>query len=149
MLQGMAIDQTATPTVSRPATEVIAATWACVRNGRLLVVRPAGQDAFYLPGGTPEPGETLAETAAREVVEETGIRLHPDALRPLVEVTAPAHGRPGAAVRLVCFTADSDEEPTPSAEIEQVDWFTSADVDRCAPAVRSVVRHLAAVSAIG
>lgn len=123
--------------------EVVASTWACVRDARLLVVRPAGQDAFYLPGGTPEPGETLAGTAAREVAEETTIRLDPAALRPLLEVTAPAYGRTGSTVRLVCFDGDSDAEPVAAAEIAEVAWFTSVDLDRCAPAVQLVLHELA------
>jgi len=123
---------------------VIASTWACVRDRRLLVVRPAGTAAFYVPGGKPEPGETLAETAAREVREETGISLAVDRLRPFTEITAPAYGRPGTDVRLVSFLAPSDEEPIPSAEIEEIDWFTSADVHRCAPAIRLLIGELVA-----
>jgi len=133
-----------TEKLGTPVPEVIAATWVCIRGGRLLVVRPAGQLAFYLPGGTPESGESLAETTVREVAEETGIHLNPDALRPLLEVTAPAHGRPGATVRLSCFTADSDDEPVAAAEIEEVDWFTSAEIGRCAPPIQEVVRQLVA-----
>jgi 8-oxo-dGTP pyrophosphatase MutT (NUDIX family) len=56
-------------------SEVVAAAWVCVRDRRLLVVRSAGSDAFYVPGGKPEPGESWAEAAAREVGEETGIVL--------------------------------------------------------------------------
>lgn len=121
---------------------VVAATWVCIRNRRLLVVRPGGQDAFYLPGGTPEPGETLAETTVREVAEETGIRLRLDDLHPLLEVVAPAYGRPGVNVRLVCFTAHSNGEPAAAAEIDEVAWFTAADAARCAPAVRTVISQL-------
>ncbi|MGA8117783.1 MAG: NUDIX domain-containing protein [Actinocatenispora sp.] len=122
-----------------PAPMVTAATWVCVRDGRLLVVRPAGQDAFYLPGGTPEHGESLSDTTVREVAEETGVRLDPGSLRPLYEVTTDAYGRPGTTVRLVCFTGDGTGEPTPDAEIEEVAWFGPDDIDRCAPAVRMVV----------
>ncbi|WP_330441334.1 NUDIX domain-containing protein (plasmid) [Micromonospora sp. NBC_00821] len=121
---------------------VVAATWVCIRDRRLLVVRPGGQDAFYLPGGTPESGESLAQTTVREVAEETGIQLRPDDLRPLLEVVAPAHGRPGVNVRLVCFTASSDGEPIAAAEIDEVAWFTAADAARCAPAVREVIGRL-------
>jgi 8-oxo-dGTP diphosphatase len=121
---------------------VVASAWACVRDRRLLVVRPAGTDAFYVPGGKPEPGETLAETAAREVREETGVSLSADRLRPFTEITAPAYGRPGTDVRLVCFLAPSDEEPVASAEIAEIGWFTSADAGRCAPAIRLLLGEL-------
>jgi 8-oxo-dGTP pyrophosphatase MutT (NUDIX family) len=121
---------------------VIAATWACVRDGRLLVVRPGGQPAFFLPGGMPEPGETLAEAAAREVAEETGISLPADRLTLFAEVVTAAYGRPGTDVRLVCFTADCDQEPVASAEIEETAWFTAADTARCAPAIQLIIARL-------
>jgi 8-oxo-dGTP diphosphatase len=132
------------PSAPKPSMTpvVVASAWACVRDRRLLVVRPTGTDAFYVPGGKPEPGETLAETAAREVGEETGISLSADRLRPFTEITAPAYGRPGTDVRLVCFLAPSDEEPVASAEIAEIDWFTSADVGRCAPAIRLLLGEL-------
>ena len=132
------------PPIPEPSARpvVVASTWACVRDRRLLVVRPTGTDAFYVPGGKPEPGETLAETAAREVREETGVALSADRLRPFTEITAPAYGRPGTDVRLVCFLASSDEEPVASAEIAEIGWFTSADAARCAPAIRLLLGEL-------
>ena len=40
---------------------------------RVIVCRTA--DWRFLPGGTREPGESLAETAARELVEEAGAKI--------------------------------------------------------------------------
>ncbi len=44
-----------------------------VKDNELLVVRK--NDFYMLPGGTPEPGEKLEETAARETGEETGFEV--------------------------------------------------------------------------
>jgi 8-oxo-dGTP diphosphatase len=54
-----------------------------IEDGRLLAIRKRdGADTFYtLPGGTQEHGETLAEAAAREVLEETGARVQVGPLR--------------------------------------------------------------------
>ncbi|MFC4064406.1 NUDIX hydrolase [Actinoplanes subglobosus] len=122
---------------------VVAAAWVHVRDRRVLTVRAGDSDAFYLPGGKPEPGETDAEAAAREVLEEVGITVEPADLRPFVTIDAPAHGRPpGTRVRLVCFTGDSDGIPAPAAEITELGWFTSADAPRCAPAIRLLLDEL-------
>jgi 8-oxo-dGTP pyrophosphatase MutT (NUDIX family) len=39
----------------------------------VCLIRPAGRRVWGLPKGGVEPGETLAQTAVREVAEETGI----------------------------------------------------------------------------
>ena len=56
------------------------------KNRFLLVERAKdpGRGMHAFPGGKAETGETLEDAARRELVEETGLRVH--ALRPLVEV---------------------------------------------------------------
>jgi 8-oxo-dGTP diphosphatase len=126
-------------------TEIVAVAWVAVRDRRLLVARAAGQDAFYLPGGKPEPGETFAAAAVRETWEETGVRLEVADLTHYADFHAPAHGRgPDTDVRLICFTAPSTAEPAPSSEIEELAWFTTADAEACAPAVRLLLARLRA-----
>ncbi|MEU5154583.1 NUDIX domain-containing protein [Glycomyces sp. NPDC021274] len=46
-----------------------------------------GVEYYVTPGGGLEPGETLAEGAAREVFEETGLRIDPGVLGPVVAET--------------------------------------------------------------
>ena len=41
----------------------------------IVLARPAGKDAWVLPKGTPNPGEKIIETAARETREETGLEV--------------------------------------------------------------------------
>ncbi|AEV82820.1 DNA mismatch repair protein MutT [Actinoplanes sp. SE50] len=125
----------------RGTGEVVAAAWVCVRDRRLLVVRAHGSDAFYLPGGKPEPGETDAEAAVRETAEEVGLTVGDPRFFRTFE--APAHNRPpGTRVRLVCFTGEADGVPAPANEIAELAWFSSADADRCAPAIRLVLGEL-------
>jgi 8-oxo-dGTP diphosphatase len=125
-------------------SEVVACAWVFVRDRRVLVVRASGSDAFYLPGGKPEPGETHAGTAAREVREEVGLEVDPADLTLFTEIVAPAHNRPpGTVVRLICFTGGKSEmEPAAAAEIAELDWFTSAESGRCAPAIRLLLAEL-------
>ncbi len=131
-------------------SQVIAAAWVFVRERQVLVVRAEGSDAFYLPGGKPEPGETYAEAAAREVHEEVGLSLDPNDLTLFSEIVAPAHNRPpGTTVRLICFVGGKPEnEPKAANEIAELAWFTSAAAGRCAPAIRMLIAELVAAGLI-
>jgi 8-oxo-dGTP pyrophosphatase MutT (NUDIX family) len=53
-------------------------------DGRLLCVYSPARDEWETPGGAGDPGETPAETARRETVEETGVEC---------EITGVLHGR--------------------------------------------------------
>ncbi|WP_433194208.1 NUDIX hydrolase [Nocardia sp. CA-107356] len=119
--------------------------WLCVENGRLLAVRTEGRDAFYLPGGKPEPGETLAGALVREVREEVGVELEAHRITPVVTITAPAHGRPGTLVEMHCFRAPGHGIPAPAAEIAEMAWLGPDDGHRCAPAVVRALHHLTAI----
>jgi len=123
----------------QPESEpLIAVGWVRVVDGQLLAVRTRGRDRFYLPGGKPEPGETLAEAVAREVFEELGVVL--DRAEPAFVVEDEAHGfdRP-RRVRMTCFTGASRGEPRAAAEIAELAWLGHADRDRVAPAVQQVL----------
>jgi ADP-ribose pyrophosphatase YjhB (NUDIX family) len=51
-----------------------------VRGGDVLLIRRGREPllgAWSLPGGALELGETMAEGVAREILEETGIRVRP------------------------------------------------------------------------
>jgi 8-oxo-dGTP diphosphatase len=121
--------------------------WMCVENGRLLAVRTEGSDAFYLPGGKPEPGETLARALVREVREEVGVELEAHRITPVVTITARAHGRPGTLVEMHCFRAPGHGIPAPAAEIAEMAWLGPDDGNLCAPAVVQALRHLTSIGA--
>jgi 8-oxo-dGTP pyrophosphatase MutT (NUDIX family) len=117
--------------------------WIHVENGRLLNVRSIGRDAFYMPGGKIEPGESLPEALVREVREELRLSLDPATLTEAMTVHAPAHGAAGTLLRLHCFTGGASGRPTPSREIEELAWFgLDDDLARCAPATVRVLREL-------
>lgn len=130
---------------------VIAAAWVCVRDRRVLVVRARDSDAFYLPGGKPEPGESFAGAAAREVREEVGMIVDPAGLIPYADFVAPAHNRPpGTEVRLICFEGgDPGGDPKPANEIAELAWFTRGDAARTAPAIRLVLARLVSEGRVG
>ncbi|PSQ05311.1 hypothetical protein BRC92_02490 [Halobacteriales archaeon QS_4_69_31] len=71
-------------------SEAVTAGWVVVafafdEAGRVLVIDQPWADGWILPGGAWQPGETLAETAVREVGEETGVAVSPVAPRAVDE----------------------------------------------------------------
>ena len=68
------------PVFSRP-TPVVAGEAAIIDDaGRMLLIRRADNGKWAMPGGSLEVGETPAEGAVREALEETGVRCRPVAL---------------------------------------------------------------------
>ncbi|MGQ4514774.1 NUDIX domain-containing protein [Streptomyces sp. DW26H14] len=116
--------------------------WVSYERGRLLVVRSKGRDAFYLPGGKLEPGESPEEALVREVREELGLKLHSSTLVHFATVSAPAHARPGVQLSMRCFTGVVDGVPQVDGEIAEMRWVSKGQSDLCAPAVQEVLRLL-------
>jgi len=74
-----------------PAVGVI-----CFRGEEVLLIRrgkPPRLGQWSIPGGRVEPGERLAETALRELREETGVEAELLGLVDVVDGVWPEHGR--------------------------------------------------------
>jgi 8-oxo-dGTP diphosphatase len=129
--------------------DIEVAAVALIRDRRMLMVTARNRDVLYLPGGKVDPGETPADAAARETREEVAVELVPGTVRELFTVVTQAHGEPdGRQVRMVVFSADTDGEPRPSAEVSAVHWVTTQDLHRCPPAGIDVLVRLAALGLI-
>lgn len=97
--------------------------------GRALVVRKRGTTVFMNPGGKPEPGESAAETLARELGEEIGLEVEPGALHPLGSFEADAANEPGHRVVAEVFRITAEPDAVSArAEIAELRWITPADV---------------------
>lgn len=114
-------------------------------EGRVLMVRKRGTTRFLNPGGKPEPSETPAQCAAREVAEELGIQLDPQRLIPLGRIHDAAANEPGHIVVAEVFAAAEPvtEVPQPRAEIEEV-RLVDPNVPQveCAPLFLNHIRYL-------
>lgn len=62
------------------ANSIVPAASAIVVDdeGKILLHRRSDNDLWALPGGAMEIGESIAETAVREVKEETGLNVKPE-----------------------------------------------------------------------
>jgi 8-oxo-dGTP diphosphatase len=120
-----------------PATHLRVVAAAVVRDGRLLLVsKRAAPDVFYLPGGKPEPGETLDAALRRELTEELGVGAGP--LELLADVHAPA-ALEGVPMRMAVYLTDLDREPVAAAEIAALAWWPDGVARTLAPAVSGQV----------
>lgn len=81
---------------------------------------------WEIPAGRIDPGETPAEAAQREVLEETGWR--PTGLQPMVTYH-PTNGLSDQRFHLFRATgAEYVGEPTDASESERVEWVPEAQV---------------------
>lgn len=70
--------------IALPPDELIVSIRCIVQVGdRVVLVENSSGDRHVVPGGHRDPGETYAQTALREVHEETGWSVDPESLRQL------------------------------------------------------------------
>lgn len=124
-------------------TPVLATTDAVVlapRSGDLHVLLierrwPPFAGAYALPGGHLEPGESLAEGAARELAEETGLKVPAEAMTQVGAYGDPDRD-PRGRVLTVAYVAVLDHAPEPTAadDAAAAEWVpVSAVLDASAP----------------
>ncbi|MFZ3594644.1 NUDIX domain-containing protein [Streptomyces sp. BH104] len=117
------------------ANSVIPSVTVVVQDGagRLLLIHKTDNDLWALPGGGHDIGERIAETAVREVQEETGIDVEVDSIVGLY--TDPEHvlAYDDGEVRQqfsICFRARPiGGELRTSSESKEVRWVNPADLD--------------------
>jgi acetyl-CoA carboxylase carboxyl transferase subunit beta len=101
-----------------------AASVALLDGRRVLLIQRASEPLkglWTLPGGRREAGESIEQTAAREVLEEVGLTVH--ALRPLLTMKV------GASFLLQVFATQAFEgSVTPSIEVAGYRWTTPSAI---------------------
>jgi ADP-ribose pyrophosphatase YjhB (NUDIX family) len=132
-----------------PPNQLIPAASAVVTNdqGRILLARRTDNRLWTIPGGAMEPGESIAQTAVREVKEETGIDVEVVSLVGIYSnphhVVAYADGEVRQQFS-VCFSCRPvGGEPRPSEETSEVEFFTPESLDglEIHPSIRLRIDH--------
>jgi 8-oxo-dGTP pyrophosphatase MutT (NUDIX family) len=101
--------------------------------GRLLLVRHV-EGRWQLPGGAVDPGETPAEAARRECMEEMGVAVEPERIVGVYggreyRVTY-SNGDEAAWIATIFEGRIVDGEPAPSDdETIDVGWFSPDELD--------------------
>lgn len=129
----------------------VACVGAVVRDaeGRLLLVRRGtepGRGLWSIPGGRLEAGETPAEGAAREVLEETGLHVVIGELLGVIERAGPG----GVTYVIEDFAATpqggyDDNALCAGDDADDARWFTETglhDLDRAGTVVDGVLEAL-------
>ncbi len=142
------IDHFNEPDDPRP-TRVVPAASAIVTDegGRLLLAKRIDNNLWTIPGGTMEPGETIAETAVREVKEETGIDVE---VVSLVGIYSNPHHvveysdgevRQQFSVCFVCRRIGGDVAT--SDETSEVGYFSPDEIEAMEihPSIRLRIQH--------
>ncbi|MGV8876875.1 MAG: NUDIX hydrolase [Rhodoglobus sp.] len=118
------------PVVASVVAPVLAAGIVCWRvldgKPRVLLVHRAAHNDISLPKGKVDPGETLPETAVREICEETGLRVNLGAPLGSVHYVL-ANGR-DKFVHYWCAEVDDHSLEratfTPNDEIAALEWVS-------------------------
>lgn len=110
-----------------PATIRIAAALLLREDGRTLLVRKRGTQAFMQAGGKIEPHEQPLAALVRELEEELNLRIDPAQASYLGTFRAPAANEPGFVVEAELFQLSIEAAVEPAAEIEEVVWISAAD----------------------
>ncbi|MBR1220828.1 NUDIX domain-containing protein [Bradyrhizobium sp. U87765 SZCCT0131] len=120
-------------------------------DGRVLLVRKRGTEAFMQPGGKRDAGEDDITALARELDEELGCTLVAGSAHSLGDFEAVSANEPGWRVRAAVYAAAVSGAIAPRAEIADMIWVDPASPpDICiAPLTRDHVLPLAARQAAG
>ncbi|HEY4202916.1 MAG TPA: NUDIX domain-containing protein [Devosiaceae bacterium] len=120
-----------------------------IDGDKVFLIRHTYLPGWQFPGGGVEPGETAEHSGAREVMEETGLRVTgPMELFGLYHNTNPATNRDHVAVYL-CRSFEKAKDFHKSYEIADGQWFavdalpddlTPATAKRLAEVFRGVPR---------
>lgn len=97
-----------------------------------LVIHRGYRRDYSLPKGKVDDGETLPETAVREVWEETGLRIALGIPLSTVEYSLP-NGRPKEVHYWACEVAREQWEThifEPNDEVDRIDWMPLAEAEQ-------------------
>lgn len=98
---------------------VIATVINWVESDTILVLRRIDNEKWNFPGGKVEPGENLEQAAAREVLEETGLKIKPTKI---VHVFSNATDDGGTFIFIMFRATTANSDVTLNEEHSEYRW---------------------------
>jgi ADP-ribose pyrophosphatase YjhB (NUDIX family) len=113
-------------------------------SDRILMVREAADDhRWTLPGGWADVNQTPAESAVREVFEESGYHVRATKLAAVWDRARQAQPPlPFSIARMFFVCTLQGGEPTTSLETSEIGWFAEADVPAELSLQRTMPHHI-------
>jgi ADP-ribose pyrophosphatase YjhB (NUDIX family) len=102
-------------------------------DGRVLAIQRDDDARWVPPGGVLELDETPPEGVTREVLEETGIKVHADQLTGVYK-----NMKLGVVTLAFRCSVIDGHHPHPTDEAKQVAWLTVDEATRTMPEARAV-----------
>ncbi|MBI3832089.1 MAG: NUDIX domain-containing protein [Planctomycetes bacterium] len=113
----------------RAIPTILAALVVVCKGDRYLLVRERKRgQGWFLPGGRAEPGESLAEAALRETLEETGVPVELNGILRIEHLPRGSHAR----LRFVFLARPISDAPPkhfPDRESLSAGWFMSGELE--------------------
>ena len=122
-----------------------------VHHRAFLLAYRNNKQAWYLPGGKIDAGETAKQALLREIHEELVLDLDAEQVHFYTHISAPAYGEiPAVMMAQDCFRCElGDAIPQAQAEIGAVRYFTLAEFQQLDTQVVGVVQVYACLQADG
>lgn len=102
------------------------AAMVCTYKGKLVLCRHRDRDTWECPGGHREAGETIIETAERELYEETGAKKF---------IIKPVCAYKITVYAMLFYAEITEFSELPESEIETVDFFDELPENLTYPAI--------------
>jgi ADP-ribose pyrophosphatase YjhB (NUDIX family) len=117
-----------------PDRPIVGVGAVIVRDGRAVVVRRSAEPAkgqWSIPGGMLELGETLRQGAAREALEETGLKVEAgEVLEVFDSIYSDSQGKTRYHYVLIDFLCrPMGGELRPGSDAAEVRWVTLAEME--------------------
>lgn len=104
-----------------------------IRDGKLLLVRRTDDGLWALPGGITDPGETLAQSARRELLEEAGLIGRVTRLLGVFDSRLWHSAKKIHFYHAVFLIETDDPEPRPSPEVSAAAYFGEDELPPLSP----------------